>query len=356
MVKSLNVMISRLDDNNSNNKFKHNKKKSTMYLNSCPILTIPQQTCIESASNGTVTCLSCRSSHQKIVTDTESGETICGNCGIVISDKIEEIGAEWRNFTLLSDQSNNRSRTGMPTSLARHDMGLATIIGRSDRDARGQKIDTPMRYRMNRLRIWNVRTQYRSSTDRSLSRAFTGLDRLKDKLGLSNAVVEKAAYIYRKAQEKMLTRGRTVSGILAAAIYISCRELGTPRTLKDISEGSNVKLKEVSRSYRLLYFELDLKIPLIDPMKCIAKVANKVKLSEKTKRHAAEIMHSITKREISAGKDPMGLAASVLYLASLDNDDEKENITQTDIARAASVTEVTIRNRAKELRDKVCLN
>jgi transcription initiation factor TFIIB len=357
MVKSLNVMISRFDNNNDNNKFKGNKKKSTMHLNSPPIITTPQQqTYVASASNGTVTCLSCRSSDQKIVTDTESGEIICGNCGIVISDKIEESGAEWRNFTSLSDQSNSRSRTGMPTSLARHDMGLATIIGRSDRDASGQKIDTPMRYRMDRLRIWNLRTQYRSSTDRSLSRAFTGLDRLKDKLGLSDAVVEKAAYIYRKAQEKMLTRGRTVSGILAAAIYISCRELGTPRTLKDISEGSNVKLKEVSRSYRLLYFELDLKMPLIDPMKCIAKVANKVKLSEKTKRQAAEIMHNITKREISAGKDPMGLAASVLYLASLDNDDEKENITQTDIARAASVTEVTIRNRAKELKDKVCLN
>jgi transcription initiation factor TFIIB len=147
----------------------------------------------------------------------------------------------------------------------------------------------------------------------------------------------------------MLIRGRTVSGILAAAIYVACRESGTPRTLKDISEESNVKLKEIARSYRMLYFELDLKIPIIDPIRCIAKVANKSKLSEKTKRQAAEIMNIVTKEEFSAGKDPMGIAASVLYLASLKNG---ENITQKHIANAAGVTEVTVRHRAKDLKDK----
>jgi transcription initiation factor TFIIB len=283
-----------------------------------------------------------------VITDPESGEIICSTCGIVISDKIEESNRpEWNAFSV--EEINAKRRTGIPTSLARHDMGLATVIGTPDRDASGHKIDAAMRSMMERLRTWDVRTQTHSSTDRNLRHAFYELDRLKDKLGLSDAIVEKTAYIYRKAQERMLIRGRTISGILAAAIYIACRELGTPRTLKDIAADSNVKLKEVARSYRLLYFELDLKTPLIDPMKCIVKVANKSKLSEKTKRQAAEIMAIVNKREISAGKDPMGLAASVLYLASLKNG---ESITQTDIADAAGVTEVTIRNRAKDLRYK----
>jgi transcription initiation factor TFIIB len=174
---------------------------------------------------------------------------------------------------------------------------------------------------------------------------------LKDKLGLSDTVVEKTAYIYRKAQQRMLIRGRTISGILSAAICISCRELGTPRTLKDISVGSNVRLKEVARSYRLLCFELDLKIPIVDPMKCVSRVANKAKLNEKTKRQAAEIMNNVIQREtLSAGKDPMGLAASVLYLASLNTG---ENITQANIADAAGVTEVTIRNRVKDLKKQL---
>lgn len=292
-------------------------------------------------------CSICKK-NDKFVTDPESEEIICSNCGQVIPDNIQVSNRpEWHGFSIL--QRNSRSRTGIPTSLARHDMGLATIIGRPDRDASGQRIDAAMRSAMERLRTWDLRTQVHTSTDRNLIQAFNELDRLKDRLCLPDPIVEKTAYIYRKAQERMLIRGRTVSGILAAAVYIACRESGTPKTLKDISEGSNVKLKEVARSYRMLYFELDLKMPIIDPIRCIAKVANKSKLSEKTKRQAAEIMNIVTKKEFSAGKDPMGIAASVLYLTSLKNG---ENITQKHIANAAGVTEVTVRNRAKDLKDK----
>jgi len=106
------------------------------------------------------------------------------------------------------------------------------------------------------LRTWDLRTQIHTPTDRSLKQAFYQLDILKDKLGVSDIVVEKAAYSYRKAQERLLIRGRTISGILAAAVYIACREMGISRTLKDIAAYSNVKLKEVARSYRLLYLEL----------------------------------------------------------------------------------------------------
>jgi transcription initiation factor TFIIB len=303
------------------------------------------------SSNTALVCSICGSN--QIITDTESGETICSKCGQVLLDKILETQPEPQNFPE-SYGSNNRSRTGMSTSLARHDMGLSTIIGRTDRDASGQKIDPLMRSTMERLKTWDMRTQTHTPTDRNLKQAFFQLGVLKDKLGLSDTVVEKTAYIYRKAQQRMLIRGRTISGILSAAICISCRELGTPRTLKDISVGSNVRLKEVARSYRLLCFELDLKIPIVDPMKCVSRVANKAKLNEKTKRQAAEIMNNVIQREtLSAGKDPMGLAASVLYLASLNTG---ENITQANIADAAGVTEVTIRNRVKDLKKQLLQN
>jgi transcription initiation factor TFIIB len=332
MRKYLNL-ISELNDDNGD--YKNEKKYSNSQIRSFM------------ADSNQIVCSICKSN--QTITDTESGEIICSKCGQVISDKIQEIHPEWRNFAL-SEGSNDKSRIGMSTSLARHDMGLSTIIGRTDRDASGQKIDAVMRSTMERLRTWDTRTQTHTPADRSLKQAFFQLDILKDKLGLSDTVVEKTAYIYRKTQERQLVRGRTISGILAAAVYIACRELGTPRTLKDIAAYSNVKLKEVARSYRLLYFELNLKIPIVNPMKCIARVANKANLSEKTKRQAAEIMNNITKRELSAGKDPMGLAASVLYLASLNTG---ENVTQTDIADAARVTEVTIRNRVKELKKQV---
>jgi transcription initiation factor TFIIB len=140
---------------------------------------------------------------------------------------------------------------------------------------------------------------------------------------------------------------------MAAAVYIACREMGISRTLKDMSVYSNVKLKEVARSYRLLYLELDLKIPTVNPMKYIARVANKANLSEKTKRQAAEIMNNVIKREISTGKDPMGLAASVLYVSCIKTG---ENRTQLDISTAAGVTEVTLRNRYKDLVNRLELN
>jgi transcription initiation factor TFIIB len=334
MIRSVN-MISNVTNDDTNNS-KNRRKYSNSRLQTSNI--------IPSSSNSICSICGCN----QTITDTESGEIICSKCGQVISDKIEEIRPEWRNFAS-SDGSNDKSRIGMSTSLARHDMGLSTIIGRTDRDASGQKIDAVMRSTMQRLRTWDFRTQAHTPTDRSLRQAFFQLDVLKDKLGLSDTVIEKTAYIYRKAQERGLVRGRTISGILAAAVYIACRELGTPRTLKDIAADSNVKLNEVSRSYRLLYFELDLKIPIVDPLKCIAKVANKANLSEKTRRQAAEIMNNVTKREISAGKDPMGLAASVLYLSSFNTG---ESITQNNIASAAGVTEVTLRNRVRDLKEQ----
>ncbi len=293
-----------------------------------------------------VICSMCNK--DQIITDPESGEVICSSCGFVITEKAQEIRPEWRAFSL--DEVSDRTRTGMPTSLARHDRGLATIIGKTDRDASGRGIDTAMRATMERLRTWDFRTQAHTPTDRNLKQAFDQLDKLKYKLGLPNAAIEKTAYIYRKAQERGLVRGRTISSVLSTAAYIACREIGISRTLDDVAEISNLKRKEIARTYRLLVLELDLKIPMIDPMKCIVKVANKISINEKTKRHAINIMQSVTKKGISAGKDPMGLAASVIYLSCLKNGD---NRTQMDIADAAGVTEVTVRNRYKDLKKQL---
>jgi len=297
-----------------------------------------------------IACPVCRNG-RRIVTDSESCEIICSNCGIVISDNALDIArSEW--YATGDEEINDKLRAGIHTSLARFDMGLSTIIGRTDRDASGNILDAAMRSRMQRLRTWDIRSQAQSSAAKNRKHAFTQLSILKDKLNLSDAVIEKTAYIYRKAQERLLIRGRTISGMLAAAIYIACREMGTPRTLNDIATVNNMKRKELARNYRLLYFELDLRIPIIDPMKCIVKVANKANLTENTKRLALDIMKEAIKKEISAGKDPMGLAAAILYISCLKTG---ENTTQTDVARASGKTEVTIRNRFTELKGKLHL-
>lgn len=134
-----------------------------------------------------------------------------------------------------------------------------------------------------KLRKWNAWINVHKSSDRNLRRAFQRLEILKDKLGLSNSIVEKTAYIFRKVHERRLVRGRTIDGMLAASAYVVCREMGVSLTLKDIASASNLTYKDISRNYSVLVFELDIKIPLVDPMKCISKVASKLGLNERTK-------------------------------------------------------------------------
>lgn len=285
----------------------------------------------------------------QIVTIPDSGEIVCEHCGAVIYDKTEEKGAEWRTFvtSIAGREGQDQNRTGMPFSLARSDMGLSTIIGRTNKDAKGSKINSCMLSAIERLRTWDSRTKVYTSKDKNLIQAFAQLDTLKDKLGLPSGVIEKTAYIYRKAQENRLVLGRSISAILVAATYTACREMGIPRTLNDIATKSNVKRKSVAKCYRQLLLGLDLKIPQVDPIKCISRIANKSEISEKTKHQAINLMNTVIENEISAGKDPMGLAATVIYASCIRTGEIK---TQKELASAADITDVTLRTRLKDLK------
>jgi transcription initiation factor TFIIB len=282
-------------------------------------------------------CSLCKSD-LRIITDPETGEIICKECGMIISDNTQDI-------------------TGNPTSLSSYDMGLYTIIGKTNKDGAGHKLDAALYSTIKRLRTWDLRTQRHTATAINLTQAFNELDVLKDKLALPDAVVEKTAYVYRRAQRRGLTRGRTITALLAACVYAACREMSTPRTLRDIATASNINRKHLAKAYRLLLVELDLKVPLVDQIKCIAKVANKAELKEKTKRQAISIMNEVSKKDeillLSVGKNPMGLAAAILYLSCLKTG---EKIRLNDIAHAAGVTEVTLRNRFKDLKSKTELS
>ena len=228
-----------------------------------------------------------------------------------------------------------------------HDMGLSTIIGQTNKDSTGKPLSTNVKRSIDRLRTWDSRTQTHTSADRNLRQALNEMDKLKDKLGLTDPVIEKAAYIYRKAMEKKLVRGRSIQGLVAACLYASCRNTETPRTLDDIAEGINIRRKDVARCYRLIYRELDLKMPVVDPVKGVSRIASIAKLSERSKRRAVTILNRAKEAGMVAGKDPMGIAAAALYLACISTGETK---SQKDISIASSVTEVTIRNRCAGLR------
>ncbi|MFB5619005.1 MAG: transcription initiation factor IIB family protein, partial [Candidatus Nitrosomaritimum aestuariumsis] len=285
--------------------------------------------------------------NNKMVTDQNTGELFCGICGFVVNDKISDTGAEWRSF---ANDDTNRTRVGAGTSLTMHDMGLSTIIGTQNKDSTGKPLTSAMKSSIERLRTWDSRTQAHSSAERNLRQALNEMDKLKDKLALTDAVIEKAAYIYRKSMEKKLVRGRSIQGLVAACLYASCRNTETPRTLDDIAKGINIRRKDVARCYRLIFRELELKMPVVDPVKGVSRIASIAKLTEKSKRKAINILEKAKKLGIVAGKDPMGIAAAALYLACISTGESK---SQKDISIASGVTEVTIRNRCAGLRKMI---
>ena len=289
------------------------------------------------------TCVRC--GKNSLLTDDVTGEQFCSKCGYVISEKSQDEGAEWRSFR--KEGGTDPTRTGAPTSLTIHDRGLATIINPFNKDASGKPLSSSMKSTIERLRTWDSRSHVNSTSDRNLREALSELNRLKDKITISPNVMEKAAYIYRKGLEKKLVRGRSISGMIAASLYSACRDAETPRTLKDIADAANVKRKDIARCYRLLYRELNLKMPVIDSIQCISRISSKLELSERTKRYAIKILQKAQENEESAGKSPMGLAATALYLSCVQNG---VSITQRDLAEASGVTEVTIRNRYKGLK------
>jgi transcription initiation factor TFIIB len=293
-------------------------------------------------------CPECSSTN--LVHDYDTGETVCGDCGLVLNEQMMDKGPEWRAFT--QEEKASRSRVGVPTSYSVHDKGLSTAISQIDRDAFGRKLPLRTRLQMWRLRKWQIRSRVHSSIDRNLAQAMAELDRLSDKVYIPSPIKEKAAVIYRKALDKGLVRGRSIAAIAAAALYAACRGTGTPRTLREVSEASLVEKKDVARCYRLLLRELDVQMPIADPLTYVSKIAENTGISGRTQGLAIHILREAKKNRASAGKDPMGLAAAALYIACLQNNEKK---TQKDIAEAAGVTEVTVRNRYKTLRKQLHL-
>ena len=289
-------------------------------------------------------CPECGSAN--LVEDYDLGEIICDDCGLVLSEHALNQGPERRAFT--KEEKDERGRVGLPMSFSIHDKGLSTVIDSVNRDASGRQLPLATRLEMLRLRKWQIRSRVHSSADHNLAQAMAELDRLTDMLHIPSSIKERAAIVYRKALDNALVRGRSIATMTAASLYASCRLSETPRTLKDVSAASRIRVKDVARCYRLLVRELDLHMPVVDPVKCISKIATSVEISMLTQQRAIGIINEAKKKGIVPGKDPMGFAASSLYVACVLEGEKK---TQKEIAEVANVTEVTIRNRYKGLKE-----
>ncbi|WP_461866242.1 transcription initiation factor IIB [Thermococcus sp.] len=278
--------------------------------------------------------------------DPGRGEIICAKCGFVIEENVIDTGPEWRAFD--ASQREKRSRTGAPESILLHDKGLSTDIG-IDRNLTGL-----MREKMYRLRKWQSRLRVSDAAERNLAFALSELDRIASQLKLPKHVEEEAARLYREAVRRGLIRGRSIESVIAACVYAACRLLKIPRTLDEITEISRVDKKEIGRSFRFIARNLNLtpKKLFVKPTDYVNKFADELGLSEKVRRKAIELLDEAYDKGLTSGKSPAGLVGAALYIAGLL---EGEKRTQREVAEVARVTEVTVRNRYKELVDKLKL-
>ncbi|RLE85230.1 MAG: transcription initiation factor IIB [Thermoprotei archaeon] len=293
-------------------------------------------------------CPQCGS--DKLIYDSSRGEVVCATCGYVISEREIDLGPEWRAFT--PDERDKRSRVGAPISRLTPD-SLTTDIDWRSKDAAGKEIGLKRKIQMIRLRRWHVRTRVQSSIERNMSQAAIELERLGAQLGLPRRVLDRALEIYRKALETSLVRGRSIESVMAAAVYAACRELKIPRTLDEIAKYTRSGRKDVARCYRLLVREASISVPLPNPVDFVPRIGESLKLNALTIRKAMDIIRKAQEMGLTAGKDPAGLAAAAVYVAAMMQGEVR---TQKEVARAAQVTEVTVRNRYKELVKKLGIN
>jgi len=276
--------------------------------------------------------------------DYECAEIVCMDCGYVVAAKIADRGPEWRAFD--DEQRSKRTRVGAPLTYTIHDKGLSTTIDWHDRDIYGKSLSPGQKAQVYRLRKWQRRIRVSDATERNLAFALSEITKISNNLNLPKNILETASVIYRKAVKERLIRGRSIQGVTSAALYLACRQCGLPRTLDEIATASNVHKKEVGRSYRFLIKELNYSIPPLRPSQYITKFSNQLTMQGKVEEIAHKILASAKELKLTSGRGPTGIAAAASYIASVLTGERK---TQREIAEIAQVTEVTIRNRYKEL-------
>ena len=293
-------------------------------------------------------CPECGST--KLIRDYAKGEVVCGQCGIVLEENIEDHRPEWRAFD--SEQREKRARGGAPIKYMRPNKGLVTEIDQYNRDIRGAKISPKKQAQLYRMRKWHKRASIATSMERNLAIALSELDRIASYLGLPDSIRESAALLYRKCIKAELIRGRLIESVVSAVIYATCRLHGIPRTLDEISKVSGIEKKEIGRAYRFVRRELDLEVPLTDPSQYVPKFTAALKLSGKVQEKAIQLLKKAVSKGLISGRGPTGVAAAAVYIASAMFGERR---TQKEVADVAGVTEVTIRNRYRELKKELGL-
>lgn len=287
-------------------------------------------------------CPECNST--RIVKDYSRGEITCDDCGLVISDNFIE--------TTEKGLSSRELNEGRPSeSPFHHDMGLSTIISHENKDINGRDLKPEKISEIIRLRKWDKRARVSSSRDRNLIIALNEITRIGASLDIPKNVIKSASFIYRKSLTKNLVLGRSIECMCRACLYIACRQAKHPKCLDEMIFSSDyLEKKEISKAYRLILRELNIKASLMGPCDYLPKISTALALPSNVTITTNKILKSCIEAGLTSGRNPLGLCAAAIYLAS---QMENHQIKQKDIALASNVTDMTLRKRYRELVEKL---
>lgn len=280
----------------------------------------------------------------QFIEDRSRGERYCAKCGFIVKEDIIDTGQEWRAFD--NEQMSRRARGGAPLTFTKHDKGMTTEIGKG----LGELYKVPAKKRAQYYRLTKWHKRLIKSKDRNLSFALSELQRVISFLNLPRSIHERIARYYEQAVNKGLVRGRSIESVVAAITYAVSREFNSPRTLEEISEASGVEKREIGRTYRYISREIGIRILPANPTTYVPRFCSMLGLSDKVQAKSIEILIKAKKFDITSGKGPTGVAAAAIYVACVLGGEKR---TQREVADIVGVTEVTIRNRYKELIEKL---
>lgn len=288
-----------------------------------------------------VKCAECGSRH--IDEDSVRGERSCLDCGLVLSENHIDPGQEWSEY---GTEDRNKARAGPPASVLWHDKGLSTDIDWMNRDFSGKRITGSKRSQMYRMRKWQRRARTHSTIDRNMEKALMEVTRLAGVLGLGRAIKEETAVIYRKALELDMVKGRSIETMVAASMYLANQKLKTARSLDDFERHTSVKRKAITRAHKVIKARLKVRVTVPEPEEYVSRYCSLLGLAAEAVALTNKILSDARGKELTHGKSPTGVAAAAVYVASRLCETPR---TQREIADISGVTEVTIRNRYKEI-------
>ncbi|CAH8496993.1 unnamed protein product [Schistosoma mattheei] len=275
-----------------------------------------------------------------LIEDSHAGDMVCSMCGLVVADRVIDVGSEWRTF---SNDANAKDmcRVGASENFLLDGGDLSTMIsGPSPSDSRQLDEHGKPMYR-NRRNI--------SAPDRVLLSAFREISQMGEHLNLPKSISDHANLLFKQVHETKNLRGRSNDAVSTACLYMACRQEGVPRTFKEVCAVSRVSKKEIGKVFKKILKILETNVQSVTVEDFMSRFCGNLNLNITVQRVANVVARRALNLNLVAGRSPVSVAAAAIYMAAYALGCRKEKRDIGDVAGCAEAT-ITCTYRAMHSR------